>query len=303
MPTRRPRSTRSHEESRSLGTYQTRCAARAHPVGVPADVESVDLLADVDLDALALERAQARGKHWVEARFACVECHGRDFTGGSMVEDGAMGTWLGPNLTGGEGSPVANYAMADWDHIVRHGIKADGTPAIMPSEDVVNMSDQELSDIVAHIKSFAPVAGTTPAPTFGPISTMLMATGKLPPSAEGIADPHSALPPETGNTVEFGRHLSQVCTGCHRADLSGGPIAIGPPIWPPAANITPHQDGLEGWTYEQFVALMRDGERPDGSIVNAPMDLMMPHARAMTETELRALWTYAQSVDSKQLGI
>ncbi|MFT6234894.1 MAG: hypothetical protein ACJAZO_005418 [Myxococcota bacterium] len=48
---------------------------------------------------------------------------------------------------------------------------------------------------------------------------------------------------------------------------------------------------------------MRDGERPDGSIVNAPMDLMMPHARAMTETELRALWTYAQSVDSKQLGI
>lgn len=281
-------------------------AALDDEVTPDVEAEPVDVLASIDLDALALERAQERGKHLVEARFACVECHGRDFAGGSMVEDGAMGTWLGPNLTGGDGSPVANYTISDWDHIVRHGIKSDGTPAIMPSGDYLDMSDRELSDIVAYITSFAPVAGTTPVPTFGPIGTMLMATAKLPLSAEEIADHHAthrALPPETGNTAEFGRHLAQVCTGCHRADLSGGPIAIGPPSWPAAANLTPHQDGLEGWTYEQFVTAMRDGERPDGAIINAPMTLMMPYADEMTEVELQALWTYTQSVDSKPLGI
>jgi cytochrome c553 len=134
---------------------------------------------------------------------------------------------------------------------------------------------------------------------------MLLATGKLPLSAEGIADHHGvhpALPPETGNTVEFGRHLVQVCTGCHRKDLSGGPIAVGPPDWPAAGNLTPDGEGLQGWTYAQFATVMRTGERPDGSRVKAPMDLMMPYAQEMTEVEMQALWTYLQSVDGKPTG-
>jgi len=268
------------------------------------DAEPEDVLKGVDLDALAKERAIARGKHLVEARFACVECHGRDFSGGVMVDDGAMGTWLGPNLTQGEGSRAKGFAIADWDRIVRHGVKKEGTAGIMPSEDFVGMSDRELSDIVVYIGTFSNVDNTVPAPTFGPIGTMLMATAQLPLSAEHHADytEHITLPPQTEPTATFGKHLVQVCTGCHRADLSGGPIPIGPPDWPPAGNLTPHADGLEGWTFEQFDALMTKGEKADGSELLEPMTLMMPYASEMTEVEMKALWAYLQSLEAKPTG-
>ncbi|MCA9579579.1 MAG: cytochrome c, partial [Myxococcales bacterium] len=118
------------------------------PLAPPVDV---DLLAGVDLEALALERAIARGEHLVRARYACGECHGQDFSGGVMVDDPAMGSLLGPNLT--PAGPTHEFTMTDWDHIVRHGILADGRPAVMPSEDFVRMSDRELSDIVAYLRA------------------------------------------------------------------------------------------------------------------------------------------------------
>jgi cytochrome c5 len=273
--------------------------------GEGTDTEEADVLEGVDLDALALERARERGKHLVEARFVCVECHGRDFTGATMIDDPAMGTWSGPNLTGGEGSPVAGYTMADWDRIVRHGIKPDGTPAIMPSEDFVGMSDRELSDIVAYIQSFEPVDKEVPAPTFGPVGTMLVATGSLPLSAEHLPDHHAVHPenpPEAAVSVEFGAHLAQVCTGCHRRGLDGGPMPFGPPDWAPAANLTPHAQGLQGWTFEQFAQTMTTGTRPDGSELQVPMNQIVPYAQEMTEVEMEALWTYLQSVEAKPTG-
>ncbi len=275
-------------------------------LGVQPDEPAVvvDPLEGVDLNAIALERAEARGKHLVEARFACVECHGRDFSGGVMVDDGAMGTWLGPNLTPGKGSRTLEYTPNDYDNIVRHGVKKDGTPAIMPSEDFMDMSDRELSDIIAYLGTFPAIDNEVPAPTFGPIGTMLMATGKLPLSAEHapMDATHKLLPPQTAPTAEFGKHLSQVCTGCHRADMSGGPIQIGPPDWPPSGNLTRHEDGLKTWTFEQFDALMRTGKRPDDRELLAPMTLMLPYAKQMTDVEMQALWAFLQSLPPTPTG-
>ncbi|MFT4625877.1 MAG: mono/diheme cytochrome c family protein [Myxococcota bacterium] len=279
-------------------------ASAADAIAAIEATEPMDVLASVDLPAIAQARAQERGKHLVESRFACIECHGADFSGGTMVDDGAMGTWLGPNLTEGEGSVTKDYAMKDWDAIVRHGVKKDGTAAIMPSEDFVNMSNRELSDIVSYIRSVAPVNNTVPSPTFGPIGSVLLATGALPLSAESAAGhtEHADEPPETAVTVEFGKHLSQVCTGCHRADLNGGPIPIGPPDWPPSRNLTPHESGMKGWTLDQFRTAMTEGKRPDGSALLAPMDLMMPYAKRMTDVELEALFMYLQSLPPTETG-
>src|SRR5690606_27194963 len=102
--------------------------------------------------------------------------------------------------------------------------------------------------------------------------------------------PHVALPPETGPTVEFGRHLSGVCTGCHQADLAGGRTPGQPPDWLPGANLTPHADGLAGWTFEDFQAVMKTGKKKDGTAVGVPMSMVLPYTAAMTEVEQRALW-------------
>lgn len=271
------------------------------PIPFPLSAEEIKRrrLTPPQADSVAREEALARGRHLVESRYACGECHGQDFSGGVMIDAAPIGRWYGPNLTGGEGSRVAGFTPADWDRIVRHGILPGGKPAVMPAQDFQMMSDQELSDLIVVIRSAAPVAKTTPPISFGPIAKMLIATGKMRPSADVIEAhdaPHRALPPATAATVEFGRHMAAICTGCHAPDLAGGPIVGGDPSWPPARNLTSHESGLGTWTYEQFVAAMREAKRPDGTALQAPMSGMPQFAQQMLDVELEALWLYLRSV-------
>lgn len=263
----------------------------------PAEVTSLGLTPEA-ASQLALQRAVERGKHLVTARYPCTACHGQNFGGGTMVDAFPIGTLLGPNLTSGTGGVTAQLTPTQWDHIVRHGILHDGKAAVMPSEDFLEMSDQELSDIVAYIKSVPPVNNTVPKPAFGPLGKFLVATGELQPAAELIQHdkPHKVTPPVASASAEFGKHLAGTCVGCHRPDYTGGLIPGGDPSWPPARNLTPSPDGLQGWTYAQFTAAVREGKRPDGTALRAPMTEVLPFLRQATDTELQALWAFLQSL-------
>lgn len=282
------------------------------PIPMPLSEEEIAELSkdgerpsDEELAAIAMERAVERGKHLLTARYACADCHGADFGGGTMVDDPAMGRLLGPNLTTGKGSVTSDYTAADWDRIVRHGIRKDGRPALMPSEDFLAMSDRELGDIVAYLRKQPPVDNEVPESTLGPVGKVLVATGGFRLAFESVDDHERAHPveaPRAEETVEFGRHLAQVCTGCHRKELTGGPIVQGPPDWPAASNLTPHEQGLGSWTFEQFEAAMRKGIRPDGSKLGVPMSAIAPYGERMTETEMKALWLYLRSLPPTPMG-
>lgn len=274
------------------------------PVPFPLTPEEIEELgldpADTSaLERVALERAIERGRHLVSARYPCVECHGANFGGGVMIDAFPIGTLLGPNLTTGRGSRTLQYTTADWDRIVRHGILPDGTGAVMPSEDFMRMADQELSDIIAYIRSLPPVDNEVAPPVFGPVGKMLVATGQLPLSATFVEDhfaDHVEVPPPAAPTPEFGRHLAATCTGCHKQDFSGGPILGGDPSWPPARNLTPHPEALGAWGLEDFLRAMRDGVRPDGTELRPPMTAILPFARNMTDVELEAIWTFLRTL-------
>lgn len=281
--------------SRSIETHRA-----DFPVPFPlTDAERGGLTPGEDAATVALERAVERGRHLIQSRYGCTECHGADLGGGTMVDDPMLGSLLGPNLTTGEGSRTLAYEPSDWDRAVRHGVKPDGRPSVMPSVDFERMSDQELSDIVAYIRSLPSVDAEVPPVRLGPIGRILAATGQLPLSADLIESqnaPHAALPPAATASAEFGSHLAGVCVGCHGADLAGGPIVGGDPAWPPARNLTPHADGLAGWTFEDFRRVLVDGIRPDGAEIQVPMANIRPFAVNMTDVEMQALWAYLQSV-------
>ena len=65
--------------SRLSKTY----AVSARPVAIPAGAAAL-----------------ARGKHLAMTR-GCNDCHGKDFAGNKVIEDGAMGRLHAPNLTRG----------------------------------------------------------------------------------------------------------------------------------------------------------------------------------------------------------
>lgn len=277
------------------------------PIPFPlGDDEVVELgLDDEQAAARALDQAIERGGHLVKSRYGCAECHGRDFSGGVMVDATPIGRIFGPNLTRGRGGVTSEYQATDWDRIVRHGVKPDGRPSIMPSEDYELMSDQELSDVIVYLSSRPPVDNVVPPVSLGPLGRFLVATGRMPLSANAIAShygAHPLLPPVADVSLEFGRHLAGTCTGCHGADLSGGKVPGGDPSWVPASNLTPASDGLADWSYDDFVAAMRQGRLPDGSEVRAPMTLILPYAQRMTDIEMQALWTYLTSVPARETG-
>jgi len=274
------------------------------PVPFPIAAEEVEALglSPEEAERLALAQALERGEHLINARYGCTHCHGHDFGGGVMVDAFPLGTLLGPNLTSGRGGVVASYSAADWDRAVRHGILPNGRPAVMPSEDFLLMSDQELSDIVAYIGAMPPVDNEVPPSKLGPLGKVLMAMGQIPLSADLIGThdtDHLLVPPTALVSVEFGRHLGGVCTGCHGMTLAGGPVAGGDPSWPPAANLTPHADGLAGWSYADFRSAMLESRRPDGTEIAAPMTFMTPSAQAMTDVEMEALWVFLQSLEPR----
>lgn len=189
--------------------------------------------------------------------------------------------------------------MSDWDRIVRHGVKPDGSAALMPAEDFFRMSDAELIDIVAYVRSLPAVDHEVPELRLGPIGKLLLVVGRVPVAAgkdQARATSHAEHPPEAGDTVEFGSHLAAVCSTCHRANFAGGRMAYGPPGWPVAANLTRHSTGLAGWSFEDFDRALTKGLSRDGRTLQEPMAGVVAGAQSMLPDERKALWTYLSSL-------
>jgi len=277
------------------------------PVPIPYPLSSAELANLPEdrrdaaaLQAVALERALARGKHYLESRAGCGDCHGSDFGGKVIVENPALGRWVAPNIT--RGGVTKNYRPEDWDGIVRHGVLPSGKPAVMPAADFAGFSDQELSDIAAYIHSLPPVERVMPKSELGPIYSFFIVNGTVPISAEIIkhAAPHPTLPPDIAVTDELGRHLGATCKGCHGEGLAGGPIQGGDPAWPPARNITFDDTGLAKWSLDDFRKALKAGIRPDGTKLSPVMPISLTSKLAPEEVD--ALYLYLKSVPKKAFG-
>jgi cytochrome c553 len=236
-------------------------------------------------------QALSRGRHIAVIR-GCVACHGDDWGGARVINDGAMGIVYGTNLTPGSGRTLT---VVDWVRAVRHGIGSDGHPLfIMPSRDYVDLSDQDLGDLIAYATSMPAVSRPVPQVSVGPVARVLLAIGKLTLSAEAIDHGRTGAVAAVNaeESAAYRRYLAQTCSGCHNPNFSGGKIAEGPPNWPPAANLAPGGD-LKGWTEADFVRAIRTGRRPDGSAICE----VMPRVFAqMTDPELRAIWLFLQAL-------
>jgi mono/diheme cytochrome c family protein len=270
------------------------------PIPFPlGEAEGEELASPDSAGAVALARAAERGRHFIESRYVCTECHGANLGGGVMIDDPLIGTVQGPNITTGRGSVVLDFGPSDWDRAVRHGVGPDGRPLLMPAQDFQLMSDQELSDVLAYIRTLPPVDNEVGPVRVGPLGRVLLALGQIRFGVDEIPThdaPHRLTPPTTEVSAEFGKHLAGVCVGCHRANLAGGPIMGGDPSWPPAANLTQHADGLQAWRREDFVRTMREGVKPDGTALLPPMQAVTGFTRNMSDVELEALWTYLRSL-------
>jgi len=245
--------------------------------------------------------ALARGKHLVETR-GCTTCHGDDFGGAKVIDDPAMGVMYGPNLTSGEGGVTSNYQTVDWIRSIQHGINPKGRALIlMPSEDFVHFTEDDLGAIIAYVKSMPPVARATVPVRPGPVARALIVAGKFKLGAD-VVD-HSAVHFDAVTpavSVEYGRYVAVSCVGCHNPNFSGGKIAKGPPDWPPAANLTPIDTGhLKNWSEADFLRTLRTHTTPEGHKLSPVMPEVFGQ---MSDTELKALFAFLRSLPPEPTG-
>ena len=212
-----------------------------------------------------------------------------------------VGHWVAPNLTSGEGSVTKGFTANDWDRAVRHGVRHNGARRRCPSGDFANLTDHELSDVVAYIRSVPPVNRDMGPVKLGPVFAFMIATDPKTFQRATIdhGKAHVVEPPAEATSVELGRHIVQVCRGCHGEHLSGGKLA-GDPDMPIVANITPHETGLKAWSESDFIRALREGKRKDGTAISK----MMPWQAygQMTDTELKAVWAYLRTAPPLEKG-
>ncbi|HVS54249.1 MAG TPA: cytochrome c [Opitutaceae bacterium] len=269
---------------RSNAKLRKTFAVTVQPVAVPTDAAAI-----------------ARGRHVAETR-GCAECHGKDLAGATVFENGAMGRVDGPNLTRGAGGAGARFSDLDFVRAIRHGVAPDGRGLfLMPSTDFAAFSDDDMGALIAYVKSVPPVDKPNGPVKLGPVARALLTFGQIKLAAEEIdhANVHPAMV-KPAATADYGRYLAAGCTGCHGSNFSGGKIKVGPPDWPPAANLTPHPDGrIAKWSEADFIAALRTAKRPDGTELNP----VMPRAfAALDDVELKALWAFLKTLPAAATG-
>ena len=180
-------------------------------------------------------------------------------------------------------------------------VRHNGRTSSMPSEEFINLTDHEMSDIVAYIRSMPSVNRDMGPVKLGPVFAWLIATDPKVLVAFTIDHdkPHAVEPPAEAPSVELGQHIVQVCRGCHGQTLSGGKLA-GDPDMPIVANLTPHETGLKSWTEGDFIHALREGKRKDGTAISQEMPWKT--YGQMTDTELKVARLAADGDTNREIA-
>lgn len=250
----------------------------AEAVSIPADTESI-----------------RQGQRLVTAR--CAGCHGPNAAGTVIFQDAALGTISAANLTEGRGIGGDPLTDADYIAAIRHGVDHNGRPILtMPSESYFYINDQELGEMIAYLKSTAPVDNPLPATQITPLGIVLIGAGAFGDLMAAEHIKHRAARPadvQPGVTAAYGDYLVRAgqCRTCHGPDLTGGKDPD--PNAPPAPSLTQAGE-LSTWDEGDFFQALRSGSKPDGRQMSPFMPWM--YIGQMTDDELKAMWLYLQSL-------
>lgn len=262
--------------------------AKVYDVPLPAVTRSIDPI------------VLARGKHLVESVGACAtrDCHGGDLGGGKPLEMGPLGVLTAPNVT----RAVERYSDAELARLIKHGIKRDGhSLRFMPVQDFNWMPDSDVAAIVSYVRT-APKVERPDAPLHvGLLGKVLDRRGDFVLDvARRLDHAHIDAAPEPSPTAAYGQFIARMCTGCHGEHLSGGPIPGAPPSVPTPANLTPHETGLRGWSYDDFDRLLTTGVRKNGKALDPFMPVQA--FAQMNDTEKHALWAALEALPPAPFG-
>ncbi len=268
------------------------------------------ILAAVCLAATAgtanAEPSVERGEYLVRGPMGCGNCHTpmgpEGFIAdmelaGRLVEQNEMFTAIAPNIT--PAGAVQDWSDAELARAIREGIRPDGSVIgpPMPFAFYKGIGDDDLMSVVMFLRTLPGVENDAGKSAYN----IPLAPAYGPPV-------ESVTPPEAAVTAEYGAYVAGPlahCMECHTpmgpqgpmidTDLGRGGFEFhGPWGTSVASNLTPHEDGIAGYSDDELKAMITEGVRPDGSAMRPPMPY--GHFAMMTDTDLDAVVVYLRQL-------
>lgn len=253
----------------------------------------------VDL-AIPTDETSLLEGHRLYRAYGCVSCHLEDGGGRIVIAEGP-GFIAAPDVS----QAMAHWSTAELDSLIRWGVRPDGTPVLlMPAHDYWYLDDASVAAIIAHGRTLAPTGRGYPPSELTMLGHVLHALDAIPLVPAEHVGPVGRRPPmgEPG-TVERGRTLGRMCTGCHGEHLSGGvipgtdPAQLGTP-----PNLTNDPSGLAAWSEEQFRTTLRTGVTPAGTSLNNAWMPWQDCYQYFTDDEIHSLWLWLRELPPQPAG-
>jgi cytochrome c553 len=224
------------------------------------------------------------GRRLATVRGCFNGCHGKQAEGHVLFDQPIVGRIVAPNLT----SAVRRYSDAELAVAIRDGVRPDGhSLLVMPAEVFAGLTDADLGDIIAFLKSLPALPGPGPDITLGPLGRLGFVVGKFKPVAQLVAE--AAAPPAAGSEqAALGRYLARTsCAQCHGTRLLGD---SNPDFTSPTLQI------VAAYSQDAFAQLLRTGIALGGRELRT----MSPWARGnlsqLTDGEISALYSYLHAL-------
>ena len=256
----------------------------------------------------------ARGKTIANIA-GCWGCHGQNLAGyrdGGPQEQpesapygeafgGPFGLVTAKNLTPDQETGIGKWSDTDIEKALREGKTPDGEQLypIMPYPNLAGLSDQDMHDLIAYLRSVPAVKNAVPENKLN---------GPVPPPPP--ARPYPQTAPTTGTAR--GEYLVLNVAGCGDCHTTTGPTGApdrtkflaGNAVptskgYQLAWNLTPDQKtGLGSWTAQQVATELKTGNRPN----KGPVSGLMAEVVGVGNPAFQG-FGYSQMTDADALAI
>ena len=249
------------------------------------------------------------------ASVLCVECHSNEdgiLTGKKLLDaPKEFGEIYSRNITQHPEVGIGKWTDGELYYLLRTGIGRDGKyfPPYMVKFPLA--ADEDLKSIIAWLRSDA--RAVQPSDQEAPPAEPSFLVKFLSHVAfKPFPLPSKEVPyPDSNDKVATGKYLATAvyaCFACHSADFktmdemnpekSVGYFGGGNPLLNkkgevlPSANITMDETGIGSYTEAEFVNVIKNGKKRDGTQTRYPM---IPYS-VLTDDEAKAIYAFLQTV-------
>lgn len=222
----------------------------------------------------------ARGRYLADI-YGCSGCHEPDLAGSEFADEPHVVTMYTSNLT----RRLPDYSDGEIARAVREGIRRDGRVLWgMPSESWIDVTDAEMADLIAYLRSRPPTGEDHPPIRLGPLGRIGILMSEFHSAPHYVEEARGMPAWDGGAAFARGRHIARtVCSECHGTDLRGRP------------DETPDLTIAAAYDPAAFARLMKTGLPPDGRDLGLMAEVAKGRFSHLTDADVAALHAYLRA--------